>query len=66
MIEYDIAIKWRLDLKNADLLMDLAILYRWNKLTVADEYPEILDRYNRVICDVSIPNGENDNKTDDE
>ena len=49
MIEYDIAIKWRLDLKNADLLKDLAILYRWNKLTVAHKDPEFLDESNRVI-----------------
>ena len=57
MIEYDIAIKWRLDLKNADLLKDLAILYRWNKLTVAHKDPEFLDESNRVISDGLIPNG---------
>ena len=39
---------------------------RWNNLTVAYEDPEFLDKYNRVIGDESIPNGEDDNKTDDE
>ena len=37
---------------------------QWNKLTVADEDPQLLDEYNRAISDVSIPNGEDDNKTD--
>ena len=36
----------------------------WDKLTVADEDPEFLDEYNRVIIDGSIPNGEDDNKID--
>ena len=36
---------------------------QWNKLTVADEYPEFLDEYNRVISDGLIPNGEDDNET---
>ena len=35
----------------------------WNKLTVADEDPEFLDESNRVISDVSIPNGEDDDDT---
>ena len=37
---------------------------RWNKLTVADQDPEFLDGYNRVISDGSIPNGEDDNEID--
>ena len=41
------------------------MLEQWNKLTVADDDPEFLDEYNRVIRDGSIPNVEYDNKTDD-
>ena len=37
----------------------------WNKLIVEDEDPEFLDKYNRVIIDGSIPNGEENNKTDE-
>ena len=38
---------------------------RWNKLTVADEDTEFLDKYNSEISDGSIPNVEDDNKTYD-
>ena len=39
MREYDIAIEWRLDIKDADLYKDITMVDRWNKLTVADEDP---------------------------
>ena len=39
---------------------------RWNKMTVADKDAEFLDEYNHVVSDGSIPNGEDDKKTDDE
>ena len=38
----------------------------WNKLTIVDKDTDFLDEYNRVIRYVSISNGEDDNKTDDE
>ena len=66
MRDHNIAIEQRLDVKDADLSKDLAILEQWNKLTVADEDPEFLDEYNHVISDGSIPNGEDDNETNDE
>ena len=43
MREYNIAIERRLNVKEADLLKDLAMVYRWNKLAIADEDPEFLD-----------------------
>ena len=45
---------------------DLAMVELWNKLTIADEDPEFLDEYNRVLSDGSIPNGEDDNERDGE
>ena len=58
MIEYNIVIKLGLEVKDADLLNDHVMVERWNKLTVMDEDPEFLDKYNRVISDGSIPNDE--------
>ena len=66
MIEYNIAIEQRLEVKDADLSNDLAMVELWNKLTIADEDPEFLDEYNRVLSDGSIPNGEDDNERDGE
>ena len=66
MREYNIAVEQRLDVNDADLLKELAMVDRWNKLTVVDEDPEFLDQYIQVISDVSIPNSEDDNETDDE
>ena len=42
------------------------MLERWNKLNVEDEDTELLDEYNCVMSDGSIPNGEDDNNIDDE
>ena len=66
MIEYNIAIEQRLEVKDADLSNDFAMVELWNKLTIADEDPEFLDEYNRVLSDGSIPNGEDDNERDGE
>ena len=66
VIEYNISIEQRLDVKDVDLPKYLAMSERWKKLTVADEDPEFLDEYNHVISDGLVPNGEYDNKTDDE
>ena len=65
MRESNIAIEQRLDVKDAYLSKDLVMLERCNKLTVADEDPDFLDEYNRVISDGSIPNGEDNNDTND-
>ena len=43
MREFDIAIEWRLDVKDADLSKDLAIVDRWNNLTIVDEDKEFLE-----------------------
>ena len=37
-----------------------------NKLTIADDNTEFLDKYNSVISDGSIPYGKDDNETDNE
>ena len=60
MREYDIEIEWILDVKYAELSKDLAMINQ------SDEDPEFLDKYNRVISDVSIPNGRYNNDTDGE
>ena len=57
----NIMIEQRLDVKDADLSKDLAMVYRWNELTIADEDQEFLDEYNCVISDGSIPNVIDDN-----
>ena len=57
----NIMIEQRLDVKDADLSKDLAMVYRWNELTIADEDQEFLDEYNYVISDGSIPNVIDDN-----
>ena len=63
MREYNILIEQRLDVNDADLLKGLVIVYRWNKMTVADEDPEFLNESNRVISDGSIPKDEENNET---
>ena len=39
---------------------------RWNKLNVENEDQELLEDYNCVLSDISITNGEDNNKTDDD
>ena len=63
MRKYNIAIEQRIDVKYADLSKDLVMAERWNKMTIVDEDTEFLDKYNGVISDGSIPNGEDDNNT---
>ena len=65
MIDCNIAIEQRPDVKDADLSKDLAMVEIWNNLTVVDEDPGFLDQYNRVISDGSIPNDKDNNETDD-
>ena len=63
---YDIAIERRLDVNDADLSKELAMVDQWNKLTVADEDTEFLGESNRVISYGSIKNGEDNIETDAE
>ena len=56
MREYNISIEQILDKKDVGLSKYLVVIYRWNNMTVADEDTELLDEYNRVISDGSIPN----------
>ena len=51
-------VEQRLDVKDADLSKDLALVEQRNKLTVVGEDTEFLDEYNRVISDGPIPDGE--------
>ena len=43
MREYKISIERRIDVNDADLSKDLAMVDQRNKLTIADEDPEFLD-----------------------
>ena len=36
-------------------------IYRWNKLSIVDEDPQLLEELNRVISDLSIQDGPDDN-----
>ena len=47
------------------MLKYIAMVDQWNNLNVADKDTEFLDEYNCVISDLSIPNGEDHNETDD-
>ena len=38
---------------------------QWNKLLIADEDPELQEELNRVISDLIIPDGPDDNVSDD-
>ena len=65
MSDYDTKIAERLDVKNSDLTKQAQGIYPWNKLSIADEDPELLEDLNRVISDSSIPDGPDDNMSDD-
>ena len=65
MSNYDTKISERLDVKNSDLTKQAQGIDRWNKLSIADEDPEFLEELNRVISDSSIPDGPDDNMSDD-
>ena len=65
MSEYDTKISERLDVKNLDLTKQAQDIDQWNKLSIADEDPELLEELNRVISDLRIPDGPDDNTRDD-
>ena len=52
MRDYNIEIEQRLDVRDTYVSNYLAMVERRNKLTVADAYPGLLDKYNFVISDV--------------
>ena len=62
---YNIATEKRLYVKYTYLSNFLAMVERWNQLTVVEQDPEFLDKYNRVLSYGSITNGEYDNETDE-
>ena len=61
MSDYDTKISEKLDVNNSDLTKQEKGKYRWNKLSIADEDPRFLEELNRVISDLSIPDGPDDN-----
>ena len=65
MSNYDTNISERIDVKNLDLTKQAQDIYQWNKLSIADEDPELLEELNRVISDSSILDGPYDNMIDD-
>ena len=65
MSDYETKIDESLDVKNSDLTKQAQGIYRWNKVSIVDEYPEFLEELNRVVSDLSIPDGPNDNMSDD-
>ena len=56
-IDYDIKIDESLDIDNSDLTIQAQGIDQWNKLSIADKDPELLEELNRVISDSSIPDG---------
>ena len=65
MSDYDTKIVERIDVNNSDLNKQAQGIYQWNKLSIADEDPELLEELNRVISDSRIPDGPDDNTSDD-
>ena len=65
MIYYDTKISERLDIKNLDPTKQAQGIDRWNKLSISDEDPELLGELNRVISDSRIPDGPDDNISND-
>ena len=63
--DYDTKISERFDVKNLDLTMQAQGIDQWNKLLIADEDPELQEELNRVISDLIIPDGPDDNVSDD-
>ena len=61
MCDYDTKISERLDVKNSELTMQAQGIDLWNNLSIADKDPEFLEELNRVISDSSIPDGPDDN-----
>ena len=57
MREYNIAMEHIPYVKDTDLSKDLTMAYQWNNMTLSDEDPDFLDKYNSFISDGSIPNG---------
>ena len=65
MSDYDNKISESLDIKNSELTKQAQGIDRWNKLSIADKDSEFLEELNPVISDSSIPNGPDDNMSDD-
>ena len=65
MSDYDTNIAERIDVMNSDLIKKAQGIYLWNKLSIAGEDPEFLEELDRVISDSSIPDGPDDNMSND-
>ena len=65
MNDYDTKIYERLDIKNSYLKKHAQGIYWWKKLSFADKYPELLEKLNRVISDLIILDGQDDNMSND-
>ena len=65
MSDYDTNIAERIDVNNSDLTKQAQGIDRWNKLSIAYEDPEFLEKLNWVISDSSIPDGPDDNMSND-
>ena len=65
MSDYYTKISESLDINNSDLKNQAQCIDRQNKLSISDEDPEFLEELNRVISDSSIPDGPDDNMSND-
>ena len=65
MSDYDTKISERIDVKNSDLTKQSQGIDWWNKLSIADKDPELLEELNRVISYSSIPDVPDDNMSND-
>ena len=65
IIDYDIKIDESLDIDNSDLTIQAQGIDQWNKLSIADKDPELWEELKRVISDLSIPYGLDDNVSND-
>ena len=63
--DYDAKIAERLDVNNSDLTKQAQGIDRCNKLSIEDADPELLEELNRVINDSSVPDGPDDNMSND-
>ena len=65
MSNYDTKIAKIIDVKTSELTKQLQGIYRWNKLSIANEDTEFLEELNWVISDSIILYGPDDNMSDD-
>ena len=65
MEDYDTKVVERLSVKDSDLSKQVHNIYCWNKLSITDQDPGLLEELNWVISDSSIPDiPDDDTKSD--